>query len=197
MICLADARFAASIMMSCSISESFTGPQCVWRMKTSAPRSDTSKRQWISPLANSRRFGADSGTSRCRAMSRASSGCDRPETNSRRCFEITSTRPQATSDAPGRPPATGPSVECGPTLAPDGHVGAGPEDAERADLGVVADPRARGVDRAQLRARADDDVDEQRVRADLGARVDPARRPSRSCPGSSETSSASSTSAST
>jgi len=34
----ADARLAASIMISCSMSESFTGPQWVWMMKTSAPR---------------------------------------------------------------------------------------------------------------------------------------------------------------
>ena len=39
---LADARLAASIMISCSISESLTGPQWVWMMKTSEPRSEPS-----------------------------------------------------------------------------------------------------------------------------------------------------------
>ena len=71
---LADARFAASIMMSCSITASFTGDEWVWTMKTCAPRIDSSKRQWISPLANSRTFASVSWTPSCSAMSWASSG---------------------------------------------------------------------------------------------------------------------------
>ena len=39
---LADARLAASIMMSCSITASFTGDAWVWTMKTCAPRIDSS-----------------------------------------------------------------------------------------------------------------------------------------------------------
>ncbi len=39
---LADARLAASIMMRCSISESFTGLACVCTMKTSQPRMEMS-----------------------------------------------------------------------------------------------------------------------------------------------------------
>jgi len=38
----ADARLAASIMMSCSMMESFTGPECVCTMKTSLPRNEPS-----------------------------------------------------------------------------------------------------------------------------------------------------------
>ena len=50
---LAEARLAASIMISCSMIESFTGRQWVCRMKTSDPRTFSPKRQWISPLAKS------------------------------------------------------------------------------------------------------------------------------------------------
>ena len=50
----ADARFAASIMISCSMMLAFTGSECVWMMKTSVPRTDSSKRQWISPFENRR-----------------------------------------------------------------------------------------------------------------------------------------------
>ncbi len=39
---LADARLAASIMIRCSISESFTGLAWVWMMKTSQPRMEMS-----------------------------------------------------------------------------------------------------------------------------------------------------------
>ena len=42
MIRLAEARLAASIMMSCSMMASFTGPQWVWMMKTSHPRIEMS-----------------------------------------------------------------------------------------------------------------------------------------------------------
>ncbi len=35
---LADARLAASIMISCSMIRSLIGSQWLWRMKTSAPR---------------------------------------------------------------------------------------------------------------------------------------------------------------
>ena len=38
----AEARLAASIMINCSIKESFTGPQWVWTMNTSVPRIEVS-----------------------------------------------------------------------------------------------------------------------------------------------------------
>jgi hypothetical protein len=64
----ADARFAASIMLSCSMIASFTErpslAQCVWMMKTSAPRTDSPNRQWISPFGKSRMFVSPSGTPR-------------------------------------------------------------------------------------------------------------------------------------
>ena len=75
---LADARLAASIMISCSTIESFTGGAWVWRMNTSVPRTDSSKRQWISPLGKSRRFGSPRGTPRSAATSAASAGLERP-----------------------------------------------------------------------------------------------------------------------
>ena len=71
---LAEARLAASIMMSCSITASLTGDECVWTMKTWAPRIDSSKRQWISPLANSRTLASVSSTPSLSAMSLASVG---------------------------------------------------------------------------------------------------------------------------
>src|SRR5438034_836796 len=86
---LADARLAASIMISCSLIESFTGAECVWMMNTSVPRTESPKRQWISPLANSLRLGSSSFTPRCRAMSSARGRLERPETSCRR-FLVTS-----------------------------------------------------------------------------------------------------------
>ena len=44
-ILLAEARFAASIMISCSITPSLTGVAWVWTMKTSPPRILSSNRQ--------------------------------------------------------------------------------------------------------------------------------------------------------
>src|SRR3974390_2438060 len=77
---LAEARLAASIMMSCSITASFTGDEGVWMMKTWAPRIDSSNRQWISPSANSRTLASVRLTPSWLAMSLASSGWQRPST---------------------------------------------------------------------------------------------------------------------
>ena len=74
------------------MSESLTGPQWVWMMKTSQPRIELSYRQWISPLANSRRFASPSCTPRWAAICSARAGCDRPETSSRRRRGISSTQ---------------------------------------------------------------------------------------------------------
>ena len=58
---LAEARLAASTMISCSMMASLTDMSSVaawlWMMNTSVPRTDSPKRQWSSPLANSARFG--------------------------------------------------------------------------------------------------------------------------------------------
>ena len=86
---LADARFAASIMIACSKIESFTGTECVCMMKTSVPRTESPKRQWISPLAKSLMLGSPSFTPRWRAMSSARGRLARPETSCRR-FLVTS-----------------------------------------------------------------------------------------------------------
>ncbi len=57
---LADARRAASTMISCSISASLMDisgvEQCPWKMNTSAPRIDSPYLQCSSPLANSDRL---------------------------------------------------------------------------------------------------------------------------------------------
>ena len=82
---LADARLAASIMSHCSMSESLTDRPGVrqwdWMMKTSAPRTDSSKRGRISPLAKSTRLGLDSSTPRWAAISSARARWDRPDSS--------------------------------------------------------------------------------------------------------------------
>ena len=79
---LAEARRAASIMISCSMITSFTDSSgvvpCVWMMKTSAPRTFSPSREWISPLANSTRFACPSSTPRWSAISSANGRFDRP-----------------------------------------------------------------------------------------------------------------------
>ena len=75
---LADARLAASTMMSCSMIESLMGSAWLWMMNTSQPRTDSSKRQWISPLANRWMLGSPSSMPRCAATAWASAGCEVP-----------------------------------------------------------------------------------------------------------------------
>ena len=107
---LADARLAASSITSCSMIEPFTGSQWLWMMKTSAPRSDSLKRQCDSPFGNVRRFGSPSSTPRCRAMSSASAGWQPPEYTSS-FFLVTSSsirRPLSRR----RGPATRPQAQC-------------------------------------------------------------------------------------
>ena len=53
MIRLADARFSASTMISCSISHWLMGAVWDWMTKASQPRTDSSKRTKVSPLAKS------------------------------------------------------------------------------------------------------------------------------------------------
>jgi hypothetical protein len=65
---LADARLAASIMISCSTMASLTERPSpvpwVWMMKTSAPRTDSPNRQRISVSAKSTRLLSPSSTPR-------------------------------------------------------------------------------------------------------------------------------------
>src|SRR5437660_2970846 len=85
---LADARFRASTMISCSITHWLIGAQWLWMTNASVPRTDSSKRTKISPLAKSY---ADCGvmpTPRCLATSWASSGCARPARNIRFFFGV-------------------------------------------------------------------------------------------------------------
>src|SRR6201996_762299 len=76
---LALPRLSASIMISCSISQLFTGTGCDCRTNASQPRTDSWKRTKISPLANSRAVCAVTWTSSSLAPCSASSGCARPE----------------------------------------------------------------------------------------------------------------------
>src|SRR5258708_10592824 len=65
-------------MISCSISHLFTGAGYDCRTNASHPRTDSSKRTKISPLANSRAVCAVTWTSSSLATCSASSGCARP-----------------------------------------------------------------------------------------------------------------------
>src|SRR5271167_1847218 len=84
---LALPRLSASIMISCSISQLFTGAGQDCSTNASHPRTDSSKRTKISPLANSRAVCAVTWTSSSLATCSASSGCPRPE-NSIRFFRL-------------------------------------------------------------------------------------------------------------
>src|SRR5215210_2660969 len=76
---LADASFAAWIMISSSIRCRSTGSLPVWTMKRSAPRTDSSKRQYVSPSANVFSVTSPSSMPSRSAIRPASSGFDRPE----------------------------------------------------------------------------------------------------------------------
>src|SRR4051794_39696548 len=147
-------------MISCSISASFTEPQWLWMMNTSAPRLSSPNWQWISPLAKSRRFASPSGTPRCCAISWASAGWERPE-YSRKIFLVTSSM---------RAPL--PSAGCSVERAgahPWRHVRARLEHGKGPDDGACADVRLspNGVlDGGPITDRA---VDEARVGPDLRA----------------------------
>jgi hypothetical protein len=100
---LAEARLAASIMISCSMICSFTGLLWLWTMNTSAPRMDSPNRQYISPLANWERLVWPSFTPRAAAMSSARDRLDRPVKSSSR-FLVTS------SIVSGYTPSSSPAV---------------------------------------------------------------------------------------
>jgi hypothetical protein len=74
----AEASFAASIMISSSITLRSTGSQPVWMRNTSAPRIDSSYRQYVSPFAKVFTCTAPSFTPNRSEMSWARSGFDRP-----------------------------------------------------------------------------------------------------------------------
>jgi hypothetical protein len=61
----ADASFAAWIINSSSIRFLSTGGQPVWTMKTSAPRIDSSYRQYVSSFAKVFRVTDPHSTPRC------------------------------------------------------------------------------------------------------------------------------------
>ena len=72
---LAEPRLAASTICRCSKMASLTDivplAPWLWMMKTSIPRTDSPKRQWISPLAKSLVLASPSCTSRAVAISSA------------------------------------------------------------------------------------------------------------------------------
>src|SRR6266540_3346423 len=105
----ADASLAASIMISSSIRCWSTGGELVWTMKRSAPRIDSSNRQYVSPLAKVRRDTSPTWIPSFSAIRCASSGCERPAKSMSRfdgpvsiqCSGLSSGLVSATS-SPGR-----------------------------------------------------------------------------------------------
>src|SRR4051794_3919751 len=105
----ADASFAASIMISSSIRFWSTGGQLVCTRKRSAPRIDSSYRQYVLPSANVRKETSPTWMPSFPAIRCASSGCERPEKSISRfegpvsiqCSGLTSGFASATS-SPGR-----------------------------------------------------------------------------------------------
>src|SRR5580765_3336839 len=81
---LADASFAAWIMKRSSMTLRSTGSQAVWTRKTSAPRIDSSYRQWVSPFGKVLSSISPSPTPSWSAMRCARSWCERPEKTMRR-----------------------------------------------------------------------------------------------------------------
>ena len=65
---LAEASFAAWIMKSNSMTLRSTGSHAVWTRKTSAPRIDSSYRQWVSPFGKVLSSISPSPTPSCSAM---------------------------------------------------------------------------------------------------------------------------------
>src|SRR5947208_2266885 len=134
---LADARLAASIMIPCSKIESFTGRAWLWMMKTSEPRTDSAKREWISPLAKLERLGSPSFTLRQSAISCARGRLERPLKSWRRFFVTNSMRRLPSS---GVVFAAGCSVErAGPQAR--SNVAARRQRREGPDDGAIADRR--------------------------------------------------------
>src|SRR3984957_8662329 len=167
MIRLAEARFAASIMISCSMIESLTGGQCVWMMKTSEPRIDSSKRQWISPTGKSRKFAAPSSVFSSRAMASASPGCDRPEnSSSRRCGTSSVSGICYLLRRLGSSVSRSYSLEKWPGLGSIWHLGAGGQIRERPDVGFPADGGALRVREFDARPLANHRVEEPDRRPD-------------------------------
>src|SRR5215203_1970077 len=76
---LAEASFAAWIMIRSSIRFRSTGSQPVCTRKTSAPRIDSPNRQYVSPFANEPIVTSPSSTTSRSPIFWASSRCDRPE----------------------------------------------------------------------------------------------------------------------
>src|SRR4051794_22724231 len=165
---LADARLAASIMIACSMIEVFTGRAWLWMMNTSEPRTDSPKRQWISPLANSERLASPSLTSRHCAISSARSRLERP-LNSWSRFLVISSMPNLPSAAVFFSASR--SVER-PRARARRHVAARrqrrvrTDDCSRPDFGVLADGVLhdrtlpdRAIGEADLGANADAGAD--------------------------------------
>ena len=107
---LADARFSASTMISCSMIWSLIGAEWLCSTNASQPRTDSSNRTKISPLANEY---ADCGvivTSSCFATCSASSGWARPEKSMRFFFVMAVRELTAGSTSRWRPVAASAAV---------------------------------------------------------------------------------------
>ena len=178
--------------------ESLTGAAWVWTMKTSQPRMEMSYRQWISPLANSRRLASPSSTPRCAGdvLGQRGVGAARDQLESPAGDQLhgsTLLRPGARRLGPARPPGARGRRRSTPS-APRHDRMRGIDCARRPPRRPArgregADPCARRRCSARLhdalahhRARADDGVGQDGVGADLGPRPDP-QAPRRITPG--------------
>src|SRR5262245_33863988 len=104
----AEASRAALIMIRSSTRFRSTGSHADWTMKRSAPRTESSYRQYVSPFANVFSFTSPSSMSSCSAMRWARSGFERPANNiSRFCGASASARPTSSSGCGVTPPSPG------------------------------------------------------------------------------------------
>src|SRR4029077_6364716 len=108
----ADASFAALIMIRSSIRCWSTGIDAVCTMKMSAPRIESSYRQYVSPLANVFRVISPSSQPICRPIFCASSGFDRPATSISLLFGVRPIVRPTTGPAAGRSGAPSPGNVC-------------------------------------------------------------------------------------
>src|SRR4051812_1516583 len=137
-------------------------------MNTSEPRTDSPKRQWISPLANSERLASPSLTSRLLAISSARGRLERPLKSWRR-FLVTSSIPVLPSttvvfaaDRSVERPRPGTRRD----VTARGQAGVRTNDCAGPDLGQLTDGALHG------RPLADDAVGEANLGPDADAGPD-------------------------
>src|SRR5262245_61311685 len=168
---LAEARRAASTICRCSKMASLIDrwplAPWLWMMKTSMPRTDSPKRQWISPLEKSSMLASPSSTPRQPAISSARGRLARPDTRCSFFLVISSIDPLPR--LPAAAASTGPSSVERPCSGPGTHPRPRLEHRVGPYDGVVADLGVGGHGLAHDAPLADPGVAEPRRRADLTA----------------------------